>query len=308
MKNKKLEANMSMAVSKIFSGLNMNALKYLLPLWLSPLTGVTLRCTFAAVAFTVIGWFMSEEKATLKAKVHLFLLGALGLYGFMFLYLIGLSKTTPVSSSIFTSLQPIWVFMIMIFFYKEKVTGKKVVGISIGLVGALVCILTQKSDDLASNAFLGNMLCLFSSVVYAIYLVLSQRVLKNVGAMTMLQYTFIGAAVSSWIVTAFTGFEAPVFDLPFHWEPFLILMFVLVFPTTISYLLIPVGLKYLKTTVVAIYGYLILIVATITSLIVGQDRFSWTQTFAVLFICVGVYLVEVAESKDKTADPLKRQE
>ena len=39
MKNKKLEANLSMAVSKIFSGLNMNALKYLLPLWMSPLTG-----------------------------------------------------------------------------------------------------------------------------------------------------------------------------------------------------------------------------------------------------------------------------
>ena len=33
MKNKKLEANLSMAVSKIFSGLNMNALKYLLLLW-----------------------------------------------------------------------------------------------------------------------------------------------------------------------------------------------------------------------------------------------------------------------------------
>lgn len=39
MKNKKLEANLSMAVSKVFSGLNMNALKYLLPLWMSPLTG-----------------------------------------------------------------------------------------------------------------------------------------------------------------------------------------------------------------------------------------------------------------------------
>ena len=102
------------------------------------------------------------------------------------------------------------------------------------------------------------------------------------------------------------GFDAPLFSLPFHWEPFLILMFVLIFPTTISYLLIPIGLKYLKTTVVAIYGYLILIVATITSLAVGQDRFSWTQTFAILFICIGVYLVEVAESKDKSVDPLKR--
>lgn len=55
MKNKKLEANLSMAVSKVFSGLNMNALKYLLPLWMSPLTGATLRCTFAAAAFWVIG-------------------------------------------------------------------------------------------------------------------------------------------------------------------------------------------------------------------------------------------------------------
>ena len=132
MKNKKLEANLSMAVSKVFSGLNMNALKYLLPLWMSPLTGATLRCTFAAAAFWVIGWFMPPEKSSTKDKWLLFLLGALGLYGFMFLYLAGLSKTTPVYSSIFTSLQPIWVFLMMIFFYKEKATTKKIIGISIG--------------------------------------------------------------------------------------------------------------------------------------------------------------------------------
>ena len=301
MKNKKLEANLYMAISKVFSGLNMNALKYLLPLWMSPLTGATIRCTFDAVAFWIIGWFAPpEEKTSRKDKWLLFLLGALGLYGFMFLYLIGLSKTTPVSSSIFTSLQPIWVFLIMIFFYHEKATGSKIVGISIALVGALVCILTQRSDDLASDAFVGNMLCLSSSVVYAIYLVMSKRILSAVGPITMLKYTFSGSAVSGLIVSMITGFDAPVFSLPFHWLPFAVLMFVLIFPTTISYMLLPIGLKYLKTTVVAIYGYLILIVATIASLILGQDRFSWTQTFAILFICVGVYLVEVAESKDKS--------
>lgn len=268
---------------------------------MSPLTGATIRCTFAAVAFWIIGWFAPpEEKTSRKDKWLLFLLGALGLYGFMFLYLIGLSKTTPVSSSIFTSLQPIWVFLIMIFFYHEKATGSKIVGISIALVGALVCILTQRSDDLASDAFVGNMLCLSSSVVYAIYLVMSKRILSAVGPITMLKYTFSGSAVSGLIVSMITGFDAPVFSLPFHWLPFAVLMFVLIFPTTISYMLLPIGLKYLKTTVVAIYGYLILIVATIASLILGQDRFSWTQTFAILFICVGVYLVEVAESKDKS--------
>lgn len=100
MKNKKVEANLSMVVSKTFSGLNMNALKYLLPVWVSPLSGVTLRCVFAAIAFWIIGMFVKSETSTRKEKIFLFLLGALGIYGFMFLYLMGLSKTTPVSSSI----------------------------------------------------------------------------------------------------------------------------------------------------------------------------------------------------------------
>ena len=38
--------------------------------------------------------------------------------------------------------------------------------------------------------------------------------------------------------------------------------------------------------------------AIIAFLILGQDRFSWTQMFTVIFICIGVYLVEVAESKE----------
>ena len=56
----------------------------------------------------------------------------------------------------------------------------------------------------------------------------------------------------------------------------------------------------MKTTLVAIYGYLILIVATITSLALGQDRFSWSQLIAVLLICSSVYFVEIAESKEKS--------
>ena len=43
MKDKKLEANLSMVASRVMAGLNMNGLKYLFPLWLGALTGVTIR-------------------------------------------------------------------------------------------------------------------------------------------------------------------------------------------------------------------------------------------------------------------------
>lgn len=296
---KKTEANLYMVVSKVFSGLNVNALKYLLPFWLSPLTGATFRCCFAAVAFWLIGGFMKPEHPAGRQKLWLFLLGAFGLYGFMFMYLVGLSKTTPVSSSIFSSLQPIWVFLLMVVFYKERITQMKVIGILVGLSGALLCILTQKSDDLASDAFTGNMLCLGSSLLYAVYLVLSKRFLQTVSPVTLLKYAFSGAAVASLLVLPFKGFDAHLFSEPFHWWPFAVLMFVLVFPTVVSYLLVPIGLKYLTTTVVAIYGYLVLIVAAIVSFLIGQDRFSWTQLAAIFLICASVYFVEIAETRDQ---------
>ncbi|RHU26305.1 MULTISPECIES: DMT family transporter [Parabacteroides] len=298
MKNKKTEANLSMIVSKTFSGLNANALRYLLPLWIAPLTGVMFRCVFGALMFWIISLFWKQDKTTLREKVTLFLLGAIGLFGFMFFYLIGVSKTTPVSSSLFSSLQPIWVFILSVLFLKERITAMKIIGITIGLGGALLCILTQKSDDLASDAFTGNMLCMLSSIAYAAYLIISNVVLGRVSSLNMLRYSFLGAAFSSLVVMAFTGFDAHLFS-HFEWTPFLVLMFVLIFPTTISYLLIPIGLKYLSTTLVALYGYLILIVATIVSLSIGQDRFSWYQMIAIALICSSVYFVEIAESKDK---------
>ena len=49
--NKQVEANLSMIVSKALGGFNMNALKYLLPLWIAPVTGVTFRLVFGAAAF-----------------------------------------------------------------------------------------------------------------------------------------------------------------------------------------------------------------------------------------------------------------
>ena len=76
MKDKKLEANLSMVASRVMAGLNMNGLKFLLPLWLGALTGVTVRCVFAAVAFWITSWFVKEAPVTRRQRIGLFCLGA----------------------------------------------------------------------------------------------------------------------------------------------------------------------------------------------------------------------------------------
>lgn len=304
MKNHKIQASIDMIISKTFSGLNMNALKYLLPMWMSPITGVTFRVVFGAIAFWIIGLFMKEQGEVSKKDIlAMFLLGAIGIYGFMMTYLVGLSYTTPVSSSIILALIPIWVFIISLFRHTESLTWLKGIGMIVGLGGAMLSMVSKRDPALASHPFLGDSITLISSVIYAGYLIYSHILLKKIGIYTLLKWTFTGASFSAILINMFCGFDAKVLSLPLHLTPILALLFVLIFPTVVSYLLLPYGLKYLKTTVVAMYGYIIIVVATIAALLLGQDKFNWMQVFSILFLCVGVYLVEAAESKDKSKTP-----
>ena len=86
MKDKKLEANLSLVVSRIFAGLNMNALKFLLPVWMGALTGVTVRCTFAAIAFWVTGWFVKEAPITRRQRIVTLPVGILQLWFYVLLF------------------------------------------------------------------------------------------------------------------------------------------------------------------------------------------------------------------------------
>ena len=107
--NGKLKGNLMMFVAKTFSGLNQNALRYLLPTWMSPQTGVVLRLGFGALFFGIYEIFVRKhfQLPSWKHAAILFLAGLIFVFGYMWALLEGLTYTTPISSSIFISLQPV---------------------------------------------------------------------------------------------------------------------------------------------------------------------------------------------------------
>lgn len=294
-----------MFASKVFSGLNENALRYLLPTWMSAFSGVVLRLTFGSLFFWIWGIFEHKKypKPTVRDIVTLFFVGVAFVFGYMFTLLEGLTYTTPISSSIFISLQPVFVFIICLFLRTEKATLTKVLGILVGFGGALLCVLTQKSGAVASDPLRGNLFCLGSAVLFASYLVIEKIYLKRLGSAMVSKWTFLGGAVAAAVAVIFTGWHAPVLHQNLFSTPMLILLFVLIFPTSVSYLLQDFALKILPATVVSLYGDLILVVAAIASYILGQDVFSWWQILAIALMLVSVYLVEVAEQKTNKPAP-----
>lgn len=294
-----LKGHAALFIARLFSGLNINALKYLLPLWIAPLSCVTLRLLFGLLLFWTIGIFEKPDTSSISDRVKLFFIGAVAVFGYMSLYAVGLSMTTPVNLAILNSMQPIWVFILSAIFLGEKVTGNKIIGILVGFIGAILCLLSQPEKGLATNPLLGNILGLSCSLCYAVYIILSGKILRRVSNMTMLRYTFLGASVSSLIMTFVVGFDAPLFSLHVNAKAIVSFVYILLFPTVLSYLLIPIGLKYLNATAVSIYGYMTLFVATVASVMLGQDKLDDIQLSALAMMCLSIYWVSVAESSSE---------
>ncbi|MDE6255147.1 MAG: DMT family transporter, partial [Muribaculaceae bacterium] len=300
-KKGRLVGNVSMFVAKTFSGLNENALKYLLPTWMNSATGVVLRLGFGSLFFWIIGWIKHDkvEKTSMRDRILLLLTGVICVFGYMYTLLQGLTYTTPISSSIFIALQGTVVYIICLFLRTDRLSFGRLIGIVLGIGGALICILTQKHSDVASNPLLGNIYCFISTFLFSAYLVIEKRFLKRLSNSTVSKYTFSGGCLAAIVAVLISGnWFAPVLTSGVFSTPFLILAFVLVFPSSISYLLTDVALKRLPATVVGLYANWILIVAAIVSYALGQDKFSWWQLLSILLIIGSVFLVESAEAKD----------
>jgi hypothetical protein len=67
--NNYAKGSLSLLTARVLSGLNVNAMGYLLPLWIAPLSCVTLRLAFGAVMFWIIGIFAKPESVAMKDKL-----------------------------------------------------------------------------------------------------------------------------------------------------------------------------------------------------------------------------------------------
>ena len=299
-----LKGNLAMLTTKVIAGLNENAMRFLLPRWMSSYSGVFLRIVPATAFYWLVALFRrskpaaGERQPNVSEKLLFMALGAFFVFGYMWTLLEGLTYTTPISSSIFISLEPVFVFLINFLFFHYKFNAKKFIGIMIGLAGALICILTQQKTELATDPFRGNMFCLGSALLYSLYLILEKKLLnRGIVVYSANKWVFTGASLSACVCALCHPWYAPVLEQNVFSTPFLVLLFVVFGAGFFGYILVTIGLKDLSPVIVAIYGYVLLIVATITSYILGQDVFDWWQLLAIVLIVVSVYLVEIASNK-----------
>ncbi|MCC7520183.1 MAG: EamA family transporter [Flavobacteriaceae bacterium] len=283
-------------LAALIYGLSFTIAKDVMPLYIKPFGFILLRVTGATLLFWVAGLLVPSEKIEWKDFKIIILSAFFGVALNMLTFFKGLSYTTPINSAVIMVTTPILVLLFSFVFLKDPFTTKKIIGVVMGLIGAVALIsLGKKMQVNAPNVRLGNFLVFINAASFSVYMIISKGIIHKyhpinvtkwmylVGILMVLPFSWSQIQEVQWEVIPFVGF--------------LKIGYIVVFATFFTYLFNILALKKLKPTTLSVFIYIQPVVATLYAISVGSDRLDWLKIVAASLIFIGVYLVSFRKTE-----------
>lgn len=283
-------------VAYIIFGFNMVACKDVLSNGnFPPLALHFFRAAGAALLFWTASIFVPHPRMTKGDLWQIFLASLLGIQLNQLLFLVGIAQTSPIDASIISTSVPILTMVIAALYLREPITWKKALGVAVGAAGALLLVLTSARGNGRSSSLMGDLLCLVSSAMFSCYLVFFKGLVSRIHPVIFMRWTFLFAALCAIPVCGRAVLSVDYSAISTsHW---LQIGFVVLMATFVAYLLLPIGQKLLRPTVVSMYNYVQPIIAWIITLAAGLDRFGWDKILSAVLVFAGVWMVTHSKSR-----------
>lgn len=270
-------------------GVNHTIAKEVMPTYVQPFGFIILRVLGAAILFWLISFWGPKEKIEKTDYLRMGLCALLGMGFNMLVFFKGLSLSTPINSAVLITTTPIIVLILSAIIIKEKIVGRKVLGISIGLIGALGLILfgSEIRQD-APNIPLGNLLILSNSLFYGSYLIIAKTLISKYHPFTFMKWLFtLGILIC--LPFGYQEFTEIVWsELP--WEAIWRIAFVIIGTTFCTYLFNIFALTQLKASTLSAFVYVQPLIGISYAIGSGQDQLTTVKIVAACFVLIGVYL------------------
>lgn len=281
------KGHIAIITANIIYGINYVVAKEVMPKYIEPVGFIGLRIIGAAILFWIVSlWFPQRIE---KKDVLLFILcGVFGVALNQLMFFMGLNVTTPINASIIMICTPILVLVSTFIVLKESMELKRIIGIALGISGALWLILIAGDAKFGNDTSKGDFMILINAISFTVYLVLAKPLFKKYSVITISKWIFL---VGTIIVFPFS-----LSDLnQVHWSVFSSLIwvdviYVVVAVTFFAYLLNNYGLKVLSPNIVSIYIYSQPLLAALIAVNLDKDAIDANKIIAALLIFTGVYL------------------
>lgn len=300
--SKQIQAHVALFFVNVLYGASHVIAKGVMPTYLSPNVFILFRVLGATALFWIVKSFLRKEWI---AKKDLLLVAFCGLFGVainQLFFFHGLNLSSSINSGIIMTVNPILVVIIAYFWLKNPITKNKVIGITLGTVGAI--LLTLRSASISPEASLGDIFLFINACSYAVYLVIAKPLMVKYSPLTVITYVF---SFGSLFVLLFPPTLSELSTTNFSNIPTEIwvkIVYVVVGVTFFTYLLTMVGLKYLSPTISSAYIFTQPVLVIVFAYLFAWLGITADYTSAIslekigymLLIFVGVYVLSKKEN------------
>ncbi|HXV90808.1 MAG TPA: DMT family transporter [Gemmatimonadales bacterium] len=228
-------------------------------------------------------------RAAIPARAHLarFVVSAfLGVAINQGLFLVGLSRSTPLNATLVMCLIPVFTFVIAAAVGQEYFSAARLLGVIIALAGTLPLLFEDGLHSLGRYG-LGNLLMVANALCYSGYLIVSKPLARRYPPLVVITWAYILSlpfvAYFGWGVALLPGGGDPAV----WWS----LAYIIAFPTVLAYLFNMYALARVPASTTAVFIYAQPIIAAVASWLAFHETPSAGMLVATVCLFAGIWLV-----------------
>lgn len=258
---------------------------------LSAASGKVPPFQLAAMTFLIGGlmgaitWpFRKGAISALRQGWQVWLLGVAGLFGYHFVYFSAIRAAPAVEVSLIAYLWPLFLVVFSAFLPGERLRLHHVIGVVLGLAGAIIIITRGKGLSLAEGFTAGHVLAFLCSIIWSGYSVLSRR-FGEVSTDVVAGFCLITALLSA---ICHLVFETTVWPAdPTQWGAVIGLGLL---PVGAAFYTWDYGVKHGDIMVLGAASYASPLLSTLVLVVAGYAAFTLPVVAACLLITLGALI------------------
>lgn len=264
----------------------------------SPITLIFTRFALGVAVLVLVLKLTRETFVPPRASWPILaLMGFVGIFLHQMVQAHGLTLTTAVRTGWLIGVTPIWSAVLAAVFLGESFGARKVAGLFIGFVGALLVITRGElsTDVLALPSTRGDLLVFASTWTWAIYSMLGRNTLKRLGSAR----ATAAAMFAGWLMMI------PFFMAASGWHEYRDLsltsvsaiIFLGIGCSGLGYWFWYAALERIDTSQVAAFLYLEPLVTLLSAVVLLGESVSWSTILGGMLVLAGVLTVQAAPAR-----------
>ena len=252
---------------------------------------VSIRITLAALIFSLVLLVKDRRGFKISVKdIPLFLgLGFGSILFFTICYFTAITMMPLSTAAILLYTSPVWIMLMSIFFFHEKLDRRKLIALGLAFAG---CVLVSGISG-EGMTVTGLLIGLGSGIGYGLYSILGKVALRKYSSYTVTTYTFIFAAVVSWIISRPADMMGKFSSAPDLGFLILFCFLTALITAVIPFLSYTLGLESVEASKAGIIATIEPMVATLIGILVFEEKLTIMSGAGILLILAAVVILNL---------------